>query len=114
MICLSSAVGFRDRVRERLQHVGAGWIGVERRERRDRDRAGDLAGGVTAHPVGDGEQVRPRVGRVLVALTEQADVGLDRVTECNAHLRSSRTVLPMRTGTPSGTGVGWVTFCLSR
>ena len=65
---------------------------------------------MTAHAVGDGEQVRAGVRRVLVALSEQADVRADRVTECKCHLRSSRTVLPMRIGTPTGTGVGCVTF----
>jgi hypothetical protein len=54
--------------------------------------------------------VRARVRRVLVALSEQADVRADRVAKCKCHLRSSRTVLPMRIGTPTGTGVGCVTF----
>ena len=76
--------------------------------------AGHLAGGVAAHAVGDREQARPRVRRVLVPFAEEADVRTYRVAECKCHLRSSRTVLPMRIGTPSGTGVGRVTFCRSR
>jgi hypothetical protein len=69
---------------------------------------------MTAHPVRDREQARASVSRVLVPLTEEAYVRADRIAECECHLRSSRTVLPMRIGTPGGTGVGWVTFCRSR
>ena len=69
---------------------------------------------MTAHAVGYGQQARPGVRRVLVPLPEKADVGANRVPECKCHLRNSRTVLPMRIGTPVGTGVGWVTFCRSR
>src|ERR1039457_2889811 len=97
-----------------MKHVDAAGIGVQRCEGGDGNRAGDLACGMAPHAVGDREQMRPGIRGVLVALTEQADVGPDRVTECKGHLRSSRTVLPMRTGTPTGTGVGAVTFCRSR
>ena len=111
---LQLGVRVGDGVGQRLQLVDPGHVGVQRRERRDRDRAGDLAGRVPAHAVGDGEQVRARVRGVLVTFAQQADVGPDRVPECNRHLRNSKTVLPMRTGTPGGTGIGWVTFCRSR
>ena len=89
-------------------------LAVERRDSGDRHGAGYLAGRVAAHAVGDGQQPRTGVGTVLVALAEQADVRAERVMQCQGHLRSSRTVLPMRIGTPMGTGVGWVTFCRSR
>src|SRR5580698_1314035 len=36
-----------------------------------------------------------RVRRILVALSEQADVGADRVAESECHLRSSRTIWPV-------------------
>ena len=74
----------------------------------------DLARDMPSHAVGDREQVRARVRRVLVPFTEEADVGTYRVAEYKCHLRSSRTVLPMRIGTPVGTGIGRVTFCRSR
>ena len=64
--------------------------------------------------IGDREQAWAGIGRVLVSLTEEAYVRADRVAEFECHLRSSRTVLPMRIGTPSGTGIGRVTFCRSR
>ncbi len=96
-----------------LQFVG-GHVAVKAGQRGDGHRAGDLARRVAAHAVGHREQARARVCRVLVPLTEETDVGADRVAECECHLRSSRTVLPIRIGTPGGTGVGWVTFCRSR
>ena len=79
-------------------------------QRFDYRGAGDLAGGMAAHAVGHGQQARPGIRRVLVPLAEKADVGANRVPECKCHLRNSRTVLPMRIGTPAGTGVGCVTF----
>ena len=80
----------------------------------DGDRAGHLAVRVPAHTVRDGEQAAASVRRVLVAFAEEADVGAGGVAECDGHLRNSMTVLPMRIGTPSGTGVGRVTFERSR
>ena len=65
---------------------------------------------MTAHPVSNGEQARARVRRILVSLPQESDVRADGVSECKCHLRSSSTVLPMRIGTPTGTGVGRVTF----
>jgi hypothetical protein len=47
---------------------------VERGDRRDRDRAGDLTRGMPAHAVGDREEVRTRVRGILVALPEESDV----------------------------------------
>ena len=72
--------------------------------------AGHLARGVAPHPVRHREQARARIRRVLVSFTEEADVGTYRIAEYKCHLRSSRTVLPMRIGTPIGTGIGRVTF----
>ena len=67
-------VGVRYRVGERVEQVArrAG----PRRGRRGGDGhgAGDLAGGVAAHAVGDREQARAGVRRVLVPLAEEADV----------------------------------------
>jgi hypothetical protein len=65
---------------------------------------------VAAHAVGDREQVRAGVRRILVPLTEETDVGTYRIAEGKCHLRNSRTVFPIRIGTPTETGVGLVTF----
>ena len=111
---LQPGVGRGDRRGQLGQHVAAGRLGVEFRHRGDGQRAGHLARGMSAHPVRDREQARSRIRRILVPLTEEADVGTYRVAEYKCHLRSSRTVLPMRIGTPSGTGIGRVTFCRSR
>ena len=88
-----------DRLGQRVEQVAGGLV-VQGGERGDGDRAGDLACRMPAHPVGDGEQAGARVGGVLVAFAEEADVGADRIAECKCHLRSSRTVLPIRIGTP--------------
>ena len=111
---LQPHVGGGDRRGQLAQHVAVGRLGVEFRHRGDGQGAGHLACGVAAHPVRHREQARPRVRRVLVSFTEEADVRTYRVAEYKCHLRSSRTVLPMRIGTPRGTGIGRVTFCRSR
>ena len=73
-----------------------------------------IAGGMPAHAVRDGQEIRPRERGVLVSLAKKSDVRAERIVQCERHLRSSRTVLPIRMGTPTGTGVGRVTFCRSR
>src|SRR5690606_9060304 len=80
----------------------------------DGDRTGHLTVGMPAHAVGDGEQAAAGIRRVLVPLTEETDVRASGVAECDCHLRNSMTVLPMRIGTPRGTGVGRVTLERSR
>ena len=116
LISCSVGVGRGHRVGQGPEHLAAlvQVLPVERGQRGDRDGAGDLACGMPAHAVGDGQEIRPRVRGVLVALAEQSDVRAERIVQCESHLRSSRTVLPIRIGTPTGTGVGWVTFCRSR
>ncbi len=107
-------VRVRHGVGQRVEQVVAGHVVVQLGHGRDGRGTGYLAGGMAAHAVRDGQQARPGIRRVLVPLPEKTDVRTDRVPECKCHLRNSRTVLPMRIGTPVGTGVGWVTFCLSR
>ena len=107
-------VGVRHRAGQGDLQLARGHVVVEVGQRADGHGAGYLTRGVAAHAVGDGEQARAGVRRVLVSLTEEAYVRADRVAEFECHLRSSRTVLPIRIGTPGGTGVGWVTFCRSR
>ena len=105
---------------------------------------GDLTGGLAAHAVGDGEQTGAGVAGVLVALADHALVrtGGEAQGQTHAYLpvgsgyirtvptlslarrgsagslcdyfRSSMTVLPMRIGAPSGTGVGVVSRVRSR
>jgi hypothetical protein len=107
-------VGRADGLGERVEDLVAGDVLVEGGQRRDHGRAGDLSGGVAAHPVGDGQQGRAGVGRVLVALPDVPDVGADGVVKPKAHRWSSRTVFPILTGAPRGTGMGLVTFMRSR
>jgi len=56
-------------------------LGVELGHGGDRQRAGNLACRVTAHAVRHREQARPRIRRVLVPFTEEADVRTYRVAE---------------------------------
>ena len=100
--------------RQQRLDVAVEWRAVQRGDRLDDDPAGHLAGCVSTHPVGDSQQPRTRVERVLVSLAREADVRARGVTQDEAHLRSSRTVLPIRIGTPSVTGVGVVTRWRSR
>jgi len=102
------------RVVERVQQLAGRHLDVQRPQRVDDRRAGDLAGRVAAHPVGQREQSRAGVHRVLVVGADQAAVATRRVTEDEGHGRSSITVLPIRTGVPIGTRTAVVTFALSR
>ena len=65
--------------------VGTVRLAVQRRERRDRHRRGDVTARVPAHAVRDHEQVRPGVGRVLVVGAHEPDVGPCRISECDGH-----------------------------
>ena len=96
------------------QQVVARVVVVERGQRGDHQRRGDLTRGVAAHAVGQRQQPRPGVDRVLVVLPDEAAVASRGVPQDEGHERSSITVLPMRTGTPRGTRVGPVTLALSR
>ena len=66
----------------------AGRVVVEVRERGDDDLAGDLAGRVAAHAVGDGEQPGPGVDRVLVVAADQAAVGARGVAQARSAHRT--------------------------
>lgn len=57
---------------QRGEDVRTRHVAVELHERGDHLGGGDLAGGLTAHAVGDGEQARPGVAGVLVALPDHA------------------------------------------
>ncbi len=97
--------------------VGSGLLLVQGEQCGDDRAARDLAGGVTAHAVGDDEQARADVRGVLVVGADQAHVGAGGGAQGQGHaryFRSSSSVLPTLTGTPIGTTDGEVTFCLSR
>jgi hypothetical protein len=54
--------------------LASGQVLVEGGEHRDGHRAGDLPRGVAAHAVGDRQQARAGVRRILVPLAEETDV----------------------------------------
>ena len=88
------------------------------RMRFDRDRGRDVTAGVTAHPVGDDEQVVPGIAGVLVVGADLADVRnrSDGPVSMDAtpYRRSSKVVVPILIGVSTGTGVGTVTRLPSR
>ena len=68
------------------EQVVAGVVVVERGQRGDHQRDGDLAGGVPAHAVGDRQQPRPGVDGVLVVLPDQAAVAAGGVPQDQSHV----------------------------
>ncbi len=107
-------VALVDGLVELAEEVTTRLVVVEVRERGDHQLGGDLARGVTAHAVGQGQQPGAGVDRVFVVGADQAAVAARRVAEDERHGRSSITVLPIRTGVPIGTLTAVVTFALSR
>ena len=99
---------------QRVDEGVPGHVLVERRHGADDDVAGDVTGGHAAHAVGDGEQPRPGVDGILVAVSDQTAVAAGRIAQGQSHGRNSREVRPIRIGTPRGTGVGPVTLARSR
>ena len=71
---------------------------------------GEVTGGRTAHPVGDDEQVRARVARVLVVLADETDLGVADSTRSAMQRQGSsrRIVRPMRTTSAKPIAVGLV------
>ena len=96
------------------QQVAAWLVVVQWRQRGDHQLGGHLAGGMPAHPVGQGQQPRPGVHRVLIVRAHQAAVAAGGVSQGEGHGRSSITVLPMCTGVPTGTRTAFVTRERSR
>ena len=74
---------------QRLQHVAGRGVVVQVLERGDDDLAGDVARGVAAHAVGDGEQPRAGVDGVLVVAADQAAVRARRISQDEAHASTS-------------------------
>ena len=107
-------VALADRGVELGEQIAARLVVVEVRQRGDHQLRGHLACGVAAHPVGQREQPRAGVHRVLVVGADQTAVAASRVSKHQCHGRSSITVLPIRTGVPIGTRTAVVTFALSR
>ena len=107
-------VGRVDRAPQRIDQRVAGNVFVELCHRRDREVAGHVAGGHATHAVGDGEQPRTGIYRVLVAFPDQPAITAGGITQGKSHGRNSSEVRPMRIGTPRGTGVGPLTRVRSR
>jgi len=88
--------------RRRGMHVEIGHGG-------DRDGAGQLAGRVAAHPVGDHEKRRAGIAGVLIALTDEADIRSGCVAQVEGHrgyFWICSVVRPTRRGAPTGRTVG--------
>ena len=96
------------------QQIAAGLVVVEVREMGDHQLGGDFAGGVTPHAVGERQQTRTGVDRVLVIGAHQPAVTSGGIAQGQCHGRSSITVLPTCTGVPIGTRAAVVTFERSR
>ena len=99
---------------ELAEQVTAGFVVVERLQGLDDELAGDLAGRVSAHAVGEREQTRARVHGVLVVGADQPAVTPRDVAQDEGHGRSSITVLPIRIGVARGTFTAVVTLPRSR
>ena len=68
------------------EQVVAGIVLVERGERGDHQRGGDLARGVAAHAVGERQQARSGVDGVLVVLPDEPAVAAGGVAQDQASL----------------------------
>ena len=114
-VLLDGARDERVRVEQHLRHgvlgvVGARVLLVVLGEVLDGDRARDITARVTTHAVGHDEQVGSDEPGVLVVASDLADVGHGAGARDDQHAyRSSNVVVPMRTGVPTGTWVGWET-----
>ena len=88
--------------------LGADALAVERGELADDQRAGDVAGGVAAHAVGQDEEVRTGIPAVLVpGLRSQPEVGPRRVAQGDGHGFSPAVpAWCARSGSPSRTRPG--------
>src|SRR4029078_7159817 len=113
-VCGDSRIALPDRGVELPEQIAARVVVVEVRQRGDHKLAVHFACGMPAHPVGQREQPRTGVHRVLVIGADQTTVAASRVSKHQCHGRSSLTVLPIRTGVPIGTRTAVVTFALSR
>ena len=69
------------RVVELAQQIAAGLVVVEVGQRGDHQLGGDLARRVPAHPVGQRQQPRTGVHRVLVVGADQATITAGRITQ---------------------------------
>ena len=97
-----------------LEQIAAGLVVIEMRQCGDHQLGGYFAGGVAAHTVGQGEQPRAGVHRVLVVGAYESPVAAGGIAKGQGHGRSSITVLPTCTGVPMGTRTAVVTFERSR
>ena len=113
-LLVDGVVALADRTFQLAQQVAAGLVVVQRCQCGDHQLGGHLAGGVPAHPVGQGQQPRPGIDGVLVVGANEPAVAAGRITQGEGHGRNSITVLPMCTGVPTGTRTAAVTRERSR
>src|SRR6185312_13001047 len=125
------------------EQVATGFVVIQMGEGRDHQLGRHLAGGVAAHPVGQGQQAGAGVNRVFIIGADESAIAARFISEAKGHSapcaprvrgvitllasavsfrssrprrhgRSSITVLPIRTGVPIGTRTAVVTLSLSR
>ena len=73
----------------------------------DHELAGDLAGRMPAHAVGDDEHVRPRVGGVLAVAADETAVGEYGVIQSETHGTNLTVVRLTLMSVPVPTRSGW-------
>ena len=99
---------------ELAEQILAGLVVVEMRQGGNHQLRRDLTGRVSAHAVGQSQQACTGVHGIFVVGAHETAVAARRVAENKGHGRSSITVLPTRTGVPSGTRTAVVTLARSR
>ena len=105
-----AVVGFEDRGAQDFEGVLASGLVVELGQAGDGDRRGDVSACVTAHSVGDEQEIGSRVAGVLVVLTHQPGVRPGCRTESDGtagrHDWVSRVVCPMVIRVPMASRMG--------
>ena len=103
---LDSRVGVLGRSTQQREHVRVLRVAVEVLEVLHHDLAGHLAGGVAAHAVRKHQQVRPRVGGILVVAPDKATVGHRNEIQRELHGISLTIVRPIFMSVPTVTRSG--------
>ena len=105
-----AVIGFEDRGAEEFEGVLASGFAVEFGQAGHGDRRGDVPAGVTAHSVGDEQEIGSRIAGVLVVLTHQPGVRPGCRTESDGtagrHDWVSRVVCPMVIRVPIASWMG--------
>ncbi len=105
-----AVVGFEERGAQDFEGILASGLVVELGQAGDGDRRGDVSACVTAHSVGDEQEIGSRVAGVLVVLTHQPGVRPGCRTESDGtagrHDWVSRVVCPMVIRVPMASWMG--------